>query len=283
MAVFVRTNLVNNYLDRVKSGDAKRLKDALNGDAGDDSRKSVSQILGAADFVITGTTDSNDAALNTGAANSIALNLSTEGGVSFPSGFSRDIRIVSVSSYTGPVRTFQSFTQRVIGGTDPTLDANLGQLNNQPLASAFLTFSSGTPTNTASNMTGGLSFTSAQDSTGLYSFAFPKARRANFTTGFDYNGQTIATAATHMEPTSINLAAGTGKLRTIGAATPALVNPVSSFGWLMGDILPVEDPSLAIVTTTTPDQVIVGAVGISATAITWNIFVQVGQAVPLAF
>ncbi len=283
MAVFVRKQLVNNYIDRQKSGDAKRLKDAMNGDAGDDSRKSVNELLSQADFIVTGTTDSNDAALNTGAANSVAVNLSSEGLVSFPTGFARDVKIVSVSSYTGPVRTFQSFTQRVIGGTDPTLDAAFGQMNNLPMASAFLTFSSGTPTNTASNVSGGLSFTSAQDSTGLYSFAFPKARRANFTTAFDYNGQTIATAATHMEPTSIVLASGTGKLRTMGAATPALVNPVSSFGWLMGDILPVEDPSLAIVTTTTPDQVIVGAVGISATAITWNIYVYVGDPVPLAF
>lgn len=281
MAVAANIKVERRWVDRDKVS-RKNLYDALAGgstaaDAG------LANVFNSADFIIRATTDSNDAALSTGAANSVILNLTTEG-VTFPSGWARDIRIRSNSQYTGPVRAVQDFTQRVIGGTDPTLDTTIGQRNNGGPASAFLTFSAASPpTNTASNVSGGLTFTSAQDSTGLYSFAFPKARRANFTTSFDHNAQTIGTGATHMELTSVSASAGTGKLRTIGAATPALVNPTSSFGWIMGDILPVEDPSLAIVTTTTPDQVVVGCVGISATAITWVVEVFVSDLIPLAF
>ena len=46
------------------------------------------------------------------------------------------------------------------------------------------------------------------------------------------------------------------------------------------DLLPIANPELAIVTTTTPDQVVVGAVGESSDVITWYTRIFISEAMP---
>lgn len=114
MAAFVRTgDIVNNYIDRVKAGDAKRYKDALYGDS-TESQKAVNQILGQPDFIVRGTTDSN-----TAAASSSVISLN-DNGVSFPANTTRDI-LVQVVAQNGANRYSFTTRTRILGGSDPTI------------------------------------------------------------------------------------------------------------------------------------------------------------------
>lgn len=275
MAVFARTFFANNYIDRVKQGDTKRFKDAMNGD-GTESLAAVNQILRNPDFVIKGTTDTNTAALSAGAASSIQVNLSTEG-VSFPANTVRRIDILT-ETRDGALRNFQHIQQWVLGGTDPTLIR--GVLNMLPPARLEVTFSSAAAT--AANTQGGMTVTSAATATGRYAAAFPLSRRA-IPTGIGLiTDTTIATTPLWAAFSALSATAGTLEAMIIEATTstavPQLLAPLDTDRLFIGlDILPVANPELAIVTTTSPDQVVVGAVGESGDVITWHTEVYVSQ------
>jgi hypothetical protein len=275
MAAFVRTNIVNNFINRPL--DARQwLSEALAGGS-DDSRKSLQHVLRQPDFIIEGTTDGNTAVLNAGAAQSYLINLTTEGLVAFPSGFDRDILIEAhTRDETGP--NYQIIQQTVRGGSDPTL-VN-GVRNMGPLVGGRVTYA--TAAATAADSFGGFSITGAATATGRYAFAIPKARRALV----DSLHHTIVGTGTlaNLKFPSINaltLSTGVGELGLRQMSDGTNVAPADTEQTvLLFDILPVESPELAIVTSTSPDQVIVGALGQASENVNWLVNIYVGPLRP---
>lgn len=276
MAAFVRTGLTSNFIDR--PNDARQwLGDATAGGS-EDSRKAFNKVMRNPDFVITGTTDSNTAVLNAGAAQSYALKLVSEGKVSFPNGFDRNIDIVCYTKDTSGLN-FQSFRQTVRGGaTNPTLVNGVSNLG--PNSGGRITFA--TAAATAADAYNGFSITSVATAAGRYAAALPKARRVILE---NLNLSEISTA-TLADRKQINLnaiALSTGVieigLRKMSDGTNVAPADTDVL-YVEFDVLPVESPELVIETAATPDEVLIGALGQSATAITWTIEVYVGPLRP---
>ena len=275
MAVFARTRLVNNWIDREKVHDSKRLKDALY-EGGAEGFKALSNMFGVPDFIIEGTTDTNTAALDTGAANSIQVNLTTEG-VTFPTD---TVRMIDVMCETrdGAQRNFQHIRQWVLGGTNPTLIR--GVQNMGPDVGGQVTFSSASAT--AAHAFGDFTITAAATATGRYAAAVPGWRRLITKA---VNLAMVTTGDLTAIGTTANLNAGTASSGVIElgirAGAQENVAPADTVVLdVLFDLLPIANPELAIVTTTTPDQVIVGAVGESSDVITWYTRVFISEAMP---
>lgn len=269
MANFVRTKLVNNFIDRIRDSDSKRVRDAIQGDNSSESRKAVSNLLGVPDFIIEGTTDSNTAALSAGAAASIQVNLSTEG-VSFPSGYVRRIDILS-ETRDGSARNFQHIRQYVLGGTNPTLIR--GVQNVGPRVGGICTFANSGTDIAVSEALGGFSVTTDETATGRFAAAIPPARRVIVESLHMavVGTASLAAAVAHAHLNAINLSTGVIELGTrLGDAATNLAPADTMQLHIKLDHLPVANPELAIVTTTDPDQVVVGAVGESSDVITWH-------------
>ncbi len=275
MAAFVRTSFVNNYLNRPKD-DPSRISLAVwpTGGIAGEGAKAQGALLRRPDFIITGTTDSNTAVLNAGAAQSYLVNLSDEG-VVFPANFDRDIIIECwTRDETGP--NYQKIQQTVRGSaTAPA--ATGGVTNLGPKVGGRVTFA--TAAATAADAYGGFSITGAATATGRYAAAIPKARRAIPTT----LAATIMGTATDANFLVAHLNAitvGTGVIEigfrrlSDGANTaPADTNQlVVEF-----DVLPVESCELGFDTTTTPDEVLVGALGQANENVEWLVHVYVGE------
>lgn len=269
MAAFVRTSLVNNFKER-PADSREWLLEAQGGDL-----KAVQRALRQPDFIVRGTTDGNTAVLNAGAAQSFLVNLTTEG-VAFPSGFDRDILIEAhTRDETGP--NYQLIQQTVRGGSDPTL-VN-GVRNMGPLVGGRCTFANSGTDIVAADSFGGFSVTLDEVATGRFAAAIPKARRVivdSLAMAVVGTGS-LAAAAAHASLNAINLATGVIELgiRLGDAATNVAPADTMQLHALF-DVLPVESPELAIVTATSPDQVIVGALGQASENVEWLVNIYVG-------
>lgn len=275
MAVFARTRLVNNWIDREKVHDSKRLRDALY-EGGSDGAKSLSNIMGVPDFIIEGTTDTNTAALDTGAANSIQVNLSTEG-VTFPTDTVRMIDIMC-ETRDGALRNFQHIRQFVLGGANPTLVR--GVQNMGPSVGGQVTFA--TAAATAAHAFGDFTITSAATATGRYAAAVPGWRRLITKA---CNLSLVGTGDLTAVGTTANLNAGTASSGVIElgirAGAQENVAPADTVVLdVLFDHLPIANPELAVVTTTSPDQIVVGAVGESSDVVSWYTRVFISEAIP---
>lgn len=274
MAAFVRTNFTNNYRN-LPRGARQRLYEAW-GPGDTNGLKSLAQLLREPDFVIEGTTDTNTAALNAGAADSIQVNLSTEG-VAFPTD---TVRVIDIMSETrdGALRNYQWIRQFVLGGTNPTLIRGVQDMG--PRSGGRCTFANSGTDIVAADAFGGFSVTLDETATGRFAAAIPTARRviveslhmAIVGTG------SLAAAVAHAHLNAINLATGVIELGTrLGDAATALAPADTMELHARFSVLPVANPELAIVTTTTPDQVVVGAVGESGDVISWHTEVYISD------
>lgn len=276
MAAFVRTAFTSNHLS-IDPDARQRLYDAMSTGT-DAGRKALQLLLQQPDFVIEGTTDSNTSVLNAGAAQSFAVNLTTEG-VDFPNGFDRDVEVVAYTrDETGP--NYQRIRQTVRGGTNPTLVNGVANLG--PNVAGQVSFA--TAAATAAHSVGGFSITAAATATGRYAAAVPKFRRlitkradvANVGTG---DLTAVATTA------NLNASAGSTGVIELGIRAGAQENVAPADTVLLDvafDLLPVESPELVIVTSTTPDQVVVGALGQASENVIWRVHVFVGPLRPNA-
>jgi hypothetical protein len=272
MAAFVRTKFVNNYrnLDRDAG---QHMFDAMAGGSSD-AVKSRNQILGRPDFIIEGTTDGNTAVLNAGAAQSFLMNLSGEGAVEFPTGFERDITVECwTEDETGP--NYQKILQTVRGGSDPTLQ--YGVRNVGPKVGGRVTFA--TAAATAADAYGGFSITAAATATGRYAAAIPKARRVIPTTLHVTHVGTgdLSAVATSLHLNALTLATGVIELGFREGLDANVAPGDTAQAVVEFDVLPIESCELAIVTTTSPDQVIVGALGQANENVNWRAYITVGD------
>lgn len=284
MAAFVQTQLINNYIDRNKAGDAKRLKDALAGDAGDVSRQAVNQILAQPDFIILGTTDSN-----TAAASSPVISLS-DYGVSFPTDTIREI-IVSVTAANGANRYTFATKQRVLGGTNPTLSGIERYLTSLQAIYSFSTADGTTTTETAAECIGPEWWDGAAPVAGNVSsnaitiqWLGGNAPARLVIPGDVQNFDAAAAAADSRvyQHGNVSTANGTSDVFVSDVATPTAANWSNASLVRVKALLypPIQAPVL-IDTSPTPDEVIIGALGISSDLVTWNIRVYVSDPVTM--
>jgi hypothetical protein len=271
MAAFVRTSFTNNYrnLDPSKT----LLNEAIAGGSAQ-NLKSLMQVLRQPDFIIEGTTDSNTAALTGGAAQSYLVNLSDEGGVSFPAGYDRDIIIEAwTNDETGP--NYQKILQTVRGSASAPA-ATGGVRNLGPKVGGRITFA--TAAATAADAYGGFSITAAATATGRYAAAIPKARRVIPTTLHVTHVGTgdLSAVATSLHLNALTLATGVIELGFREGLDANVAPGDTAQAVVEFDVLPVESPELAFDTTTTPDEVLVGAVGQASENVNWLVHVYVG-------
>lgn len=272
MAAFVRKSLTNNF--RETPPDARERLFLAQAGGSEDSRKALQQLLLQPDFIITGTSDSNTAVLNAGAAQSYALKLVSEGGVSFPNNFDRDI-IIEAFTRDETGLNYQKFKQTVRGGaTNPSLVNGVTSLG--PKVGGRITFA--TAAATAADAYNGFSITSAATATGRYAAAIPKARRVIPTSLHVTLVGTgdLSAVATSMHLNALTLATGVIELG-FREGLDANVAPGDTVQAVFeADVLPVESPELVIETAATPDEVLVGALGQASENVEWLIHVFVG-------
>lgn len=129
MTAFVRTSFQNYFVDRDKR-DRKHLYAALAGNSLD-SDGSFSKLFGLADFVINGTTDSNDGVTVSPAFLSDTLNSNTNlnAFVQFPANTVRTV-MVGFTAQNGSNRHQVLTKVRVLGGATPTILGPLTFLTN---------------------------------------------------------------------------------------------------------------------------------------------------------
>lgn len=274
MAAFVRTSFVNNYRN-LPPGSPQRITESVwPAGTGTDGPKSQQQLLRQPDFIITGTTDSNTAVLNAGAAQSYMVNLSDEG-VTFPANTDRDIIIECwTRDESGP--NYQKILQTVRGSATAPAATN-GVINLSPKVGGRITFA--TAAATAADAYGGFSITSAATATGRYAAAIPKARRVIPTTMHVTLVGTgdLSAVATSMHLNALTLASGVIELG-FREGLDANVAPGDTVQAVFeADVLPVESCELGFDTTTTPDEVLVGALGQANENVEWLCHVYVGE------
>ncbi len=274
MAAFVRTSFTNNYRN-LPSDSPQRITEAVwPAGTGTNGPRSQAGLLRQPDFIIEGTTDGNTAVLNAGAAQSYLVNLSDEG-VTFPANTDRDIIIECwTRDETGP--NYQKIMQTVRGSA--TAPAATGGVRNLgPKVGGLITFA--TAAATAADAYGGFSVTSVATAAGRYAAAIPKARRVINTSGtVQIVGTGTLSGAGVVSLNAANLATGVIEIGIRGGDDGANVAPADTeVVAIEFDVLPVESCELGFDTTTTPDEVLVGALGQASENVTWLCHVYVGE------
>jgi hypothetical protein len=277
VAAFVRTKFVNNF--RNLPPDTRQLLIEAQGPGDTNGLRSLAQVLRQPDFIIEGTTDSNTAVLNAGAAQSYMMKLVSEGGVQFQDGFDRDIEVKCWTRDESGLN-FQHFKQTVRGGaTNPSLVNGVRNLCPNGVGGRCTFANSGTDI-VAADAWGGFSVTLDATAPGRFAAAIPKARRvlANLQLGVIGTGN--GTDALVASLNAINLGTGVIELGIRAADDGANIAPADTMQlYASFDVLPVESPELVIETAATPDEVLVGALGQASENVTWLAHIYVGQPV----
>lgn len=283
MAAFVQTNLVRNYIDRNKLNDVKRFKDATNGDS-TESPKAVAQILGNADFIIEGTTDSN-----TAAASSPVISLSDEG-VTFPANTYRDIVVETWAANGSNCFRFRT-RQRILGGTNPTAKGPLEFETECEAHYGFTTADGTTTTEDAASCIAPAWFDGASPVAGnvasnavTISWLGAAVAVGNILPGVvnAFDAAAVTADSRVYQHGNISLANGTSDVFVSDVATPTAANwPNASVVRVSAKVFPVVQAPVLIDTASTPDEVWIGALGIASDVVTWVIKVYVGDPITL--
>ena len=283
MTAFAATRTLRRYIDRDQRDDFKRLKDALY-EGGDVGLAALGQIYKLPDFVIEGTTDSN-----TAAASSPVISLSDEG-VSFPANTYRDIEVETWAANGSNCYRFRT-RQRVLGGTDPTLKGPEEFLTSCEAFYGFTTADGTTTTEDATSCIAPAWWDGASPVAGNVSsnamtiqWLGTNAPVRLLIPGGVANFDAAAAAADSRvyQHGNVSVANGTSDIFVSDVATPTAAN------WSNGSVVrarafilpPVQSPVI-IDTASTPDEVWIGALGISSDLVTWRIRVFVGDPIQL--
>lgn len=283
MAAFVTTNTIRRYIDRDRRDDLKRLKDALY-EGGTDGFKSINGLLNLPDFVIEGTTDSN-----TAAASSPVISLSDEG-VTFPANTYRDIEVETWAANGSNCYRFRT-RQRVLGGTDPTLK---GPEEFLTYCEAFYGFTTSDGTTTTEDATAciapawwdGASPVAGNVSSNAITIQWlgtnSPVRLLLPGSVNNFDAAAIAADARVYQHGNISTTNGTSDIFVSDVATPTAANwPNGSVVRARAYLLPPVQSPVIIDTASTPDEVWIGALGLSADVVTWRIRVFVSDAILL--
>lgn len=250
-------------------------------------RTALSRLFGKAHRRVTFTTDSN-----TAAASSPVLSLSDEGFL-FPANTERLVT-VSVMAANGDNRYNFVTQQRVLGGTDPTLKGPEEFLTSCEARLVTALGSSGTTTTeTAALCKAPAWWDGAAPAVGVFSSGLATAyflggtgtpalpSRAIIPLGAEFSHATSSIANSRV--VAMHNPAIAASSIDLAIADLAVPGASSADGTLVARALvlpPVHCPVL-IDTVSTPDEVILGALGISSDVVTWIVDVIVGDPVAL--
>lgn len=279
MTAFAQTDLINNYIDRARLRDSKRLRDAIEG-GGDVAARSVNSLQREADFVITGTTDSNTAAASSPV---IILN---DYGVTFPANHERTI-MVETNAWNGSNRYRFTTATRILGSaTAPTVKGTEQWLTDCR-ALVVGTLASGAVTEVTAECRspgwwdGGTPLAgdfSSGDSVIQWLGANSPVRALTPLPGIVAPTSADVTDAIVTLHTVTSLTNGTSTLTTgTYEGTEAEENPADGRVVAEAILLPPVHAPVLIDTSATPDDVFIGALGISSDVVTWEIRVFVGE------
>ncbi len=283
MTAFAATRTLRRYIDRDKRDDVKRLKDAIF-EGGDVGMASVGQIFQLPDFVIEGTTDSN-----TAAASSPVISLSDEG-VTFPANTYRDIIVETWAANGSNAYRFRT-RQRVLGGTDPTLKGPL-EFETECVAHYGFTTADGTTTTEdaasciAPAWWDGASPVAGNVASNAVTISWLGAAVAvsNILPGYVNAFDAAATAADarSYQHGNVSTTNGSTDIFVSDVATPTAANwPNASVVRVSARVFPIVQAPVLIDTASTPDEVWVGALGISSDLVTWVIRIWVSDPIRL--
>lgn len=283
MAAFVRTGFTNNH--RNISPDARQILLEAYAGGSELNRKSLQQLLRQPDFVILGTTDTN-----TAAASSPVLALNNEGGVAFPANSERDI-VVFTEAVNGANRYRYSCAYRVLGGTDPTLKGVERYLTDCVARYVATTDGATTSVEVAAECVGPEWWDGAAPVAGAFASGVATVQwlgtnaPVRFLTPLTCNNNLTAAMSAEvfnaMLQRNISLANGTSELDgadVIGTEGVGIgAGRIEASAYMTP---PVHSP-LLINTTPAPDEVTLGALGLSADLVTWTFRVFVGPILDL--
>lgn len=283
MAAFVATRTVRRYVDRDKRDDVKRLKDALF-EGGDVGMASLGQIYCLPDFVIEGTTDTS-----TAAASSPVISLSDEG-VSFPANTYRDVVVETWAANGSNSYRFKT-RQRVLGGTDPTLK---GPLEFETDCNAYYGFTTADGTTTTEDATSciapawwdGASPVAGNVSSNAVTISWlgVAAGSAVILPGYvnAFDAAAVTADSRSYQHGNVSLGNSTTDVFVSDVATPTAANwPNGSVVRVSARLTPLIQTPVLIDTASTPDEVWIGALGISSDLVTWIIRVWVSDPIRL--
>lgn len=231
-------------------------------------------------FEIFGTTDTN-----TAAASSSAINLSQRG-VTFPTNTYRDIEVETLA-FNGANRWKFRTKQRVRGGTNPALEGVEQYLTNCEAVYSATTADGTATTEVAAECIGpawwdGAAPVAADFSSNASVISW---LGGNFPVRVLLPGSFAHTdaAATAADARAVqhgvtSLTNGTSTIFIADVATPTAANWSNATAYRVYATLfpPVHTPVL-IDTSPTPDEVFIGALGLSSDVVTWQINVFVGD------
>jgi hypothetical protein len=283
MAAFVATNTIRRYIDRDKRDDLKRLKDALY-EGGTTGIASLNQLMDLPDFVIEGTTDSN-----TAAASSPVISLSDEG-VTFPANTYRDIEVETFAANGSNCYRFRT-RQRILGGTDPTSKGPEEFITSCESFYGFTTADGTTTTEDATSCIGPAWWDGASPIAGnvtsnaitIQWLGTNAPVRLLLPGGVaNHDGAAVTGDSRVYQHGNVSTTNGTSEIFVSDVATPTAANWTnSSVVRARAYILPPVQTPVLIDTVSTPDEVFIGALGLSADLVTWRIRVFVRDAVNL--
>lgn len=283
MTAFAATKTLRRYIDRDKRDDVKRLKDALY-EGGDVALAALGQMYQLPDFVILGTTDSN-----TAAASSPVISLSDEG-VTFPASTYRDIEVETWAANGANCYRFRT-RQRILGGTDPTAKGPEEFLTACDAFYGFTTADGTATTEVAAECIGPAWWDGAAPVAGdvasnaitIQWLGTNAPVRILLPMGVQHT-DAAATAADSrsFQHGAVSLTNGTSAVFVSDVATPTAATWSNASAVRIGAKLfpPVQTPVI-IDTASTPDEVWIGALGLSSDLVTWQIRVFVSDPIIL--
>lgn len=283
MAAFVATNTIRRYLDRDKRDDMRRLKDALY-EGGTTGFASLNQIYQLPDFIIEGTTDSN-----TAAASSPVISLSDEG-VSFPADTYRDIEVETWAANGSNCYRFKT-RQRILGGTNPTAKGPEEFLTDCRAFYGFTTADGTTTTEDATSCVAPAWWDGASPVAGNVAsnavtiqwlgtnaparLIFPGTVNA-------FDAAAVTGDSRVYQHGNVSTTNGTSDVFVSDVATPTAANwPNGSVVRVQATLMPPVHSPVIIDTASTPDEVWIGALGLSSDVVTWRIRVFVSDLIAL--
>jgi hypothetical protein len=284
MTAFAATRTLRRYIDRDKRDDVKRLKDALY-EGGTVGMQALGQIYQLPDFVCEGTTDSN-----TAAASSPVISLSDEG-VSFAANTYRDIIVETFAANGSNCYRFKTM-QRILGGADPTSKGPEQFLTDCWAHYGFTTSDGTTTTEDATACIAPAWWDGASPVAGDVSSNKITIQWLGTNSPVrvllpgdvqNFDAAAIVGDSRVYQHGNVSLTNGTSDVTVSdNAATPALANWTSgSVVRINAKILPPVWTPVLIDTASSPDEVFIGAQGISSDLVTWVIRIWVSDPITL--
>ena len=272
MAAFVALETVNNYRG-IANGSRRHLREAFDGGSSDADR-SLARVMGEPHFVIRGTTDSN-----TAAASSPVISLS-DYGVDFPADHVRNV-VVDTLAWNGANRYRFVTSQQVLGGTNPTLKGRERFLTNCVAYYSATTADGTATTEVAAECIGpewwdGADPVAADASSNAIVVSWLGGNapaRLIIPGGVSHTDAAAAAAdARSFQHGVTSLANGTTTVFVSDVATPTAANFSNASAFRASAMLypPIHTPVL-IDTSATPDEVFIGALGISSDVVEYYI------------